>query len=173
MLLFDQFDFVLRAPAALPLWLERALNDQRRRTPPPTGAPRSFFSSSWLVALGIGSDEVAGGDQVALWLQGSTVLLPRLTADFSDWLGWGVALDGPRLGAVVLDDGVDEGAQAGLVLGLDQRGRLVYLSRRGRSPVRLEATARRKELRYRWPQEYQTLIPEDALPQLTLSRPVP
>lgn len=68
-----------------------------------------------------------------------------------DYLGWGVPLAVPALGAVVVFSRKGGGGHVGFISGLDERGRLMVLGGNQGDMVSIKPFDRNRVIGYRWP----------------------
>lgn len=149
-----------------PAWLVAARADVGLREL--GGAPTAPRIKQWLADLGAWwrDDETPWcGTAVAAWMRGAGIELPKHWYRARAWLDWGVAIDAPTVGCVVVFERAG-GGHVGLVVGKDQRGRLLVLGGNQGNAVSIAPFDMTRVLGYRWPADHLALLARTALPVL-------
>lgn len=134
-----------------PMWLQRARCDLGLRELP--GAPTAPRIAGWLQQLGAWwrDDETPWcGTAVAAWMTACGIAPPSTWYRARAWSDWGSRLVNPVTGCVVVFERVG-GGHVGLVVGQDQRGRLLVLGGNQGDAVCIAPFDRSRVLAYRWP----------------------
>ncbi len=144
-------------------WLDVGLKDVGlREVPGKATAPRI---AGWLMSLKAWwlDDETPWcGVAVAAWMREANVTaLPLHWYRARGWLDWGIALDRPVRGCVVVCERGASG-HVGLVTGYDAAGKLLVLGGNQGNAVNVSAFETSRVLGYRWP--YTLFVPKDPLP---------
>jgi uncharacterized protein (TIGR02594 family) len=105
---------------------------------------------------------------MAYWMQQTGLSYPRAYYRAKAWLGWGVPIDRPAVGAVVVFDR-SGGGHVGLIVGVDELGRLLVLGANQSDSVRVSPFSVGRVLGYRWPKEQIALLNDAPLPILAAS----
>lgn len=133
-----------------PTWLARARRDLgRRETLGPNDSPwlrqiLASLSGSWL------RGQPWCGGAVAWWMQSSGIAYPKAWYRARAWLDWGMPLDQPAVGSVVVFERAG-GGHVGLTVGYDERGRLMVLGGNQGDAVSIAPFDLARVLGYRWP----------------------
>lgn len=90
------------------------------------------------------------GLYVAAVFAESGILLPKHWMRARDWLNWGIPLDVPSVGCVVVYSR-QGGGHVGFVVGEDQNGNLMTLGGNQSNRVSIAPFARDRVLGFRWP----------------------
>jgi uncharacterized protein (TIGR02594 family) len=146
-------------------WLAAARRDLgQRETTGPNDSP-------WLRAVlaRLGASWLLGqpwcGVAVADWMHAAGVSYPRDYYRARAWLTWGIQLAAPAVGAAVVFDRAG-GGHVGLIVGRDQRGRLMVLGGNQGDAVSIAPFDMARVLGYRWPADRASEIPAGSLPVL-------
>lgn len=137
--------------ATEPAWLGLARKDIGLREIP--GAPTAPRIATWLRMLKAwwGDDETPWcGVAVAAWMTDAGIKPPSAWYRAKAWAEWGTRLVNPVPGAVVVFER-EGGGHVGLVVGQDQRGRLLVLGGNQGNQVCIAPFDRARVLAYRWP----------------------
>lgn len=149
-----------------PRWLVRArqdLNNAEDLGPNDSAWIRGMLKklrASWLLG------QPWCGGAVGLWMQDSGFSLPKHWYRAKAWLEWGTPLDAPAVGAVVIFDR-QGGGHVGLIVGQDERGRLMVLGGNQGDAVRISPFVMQRVLGYRWPTVELASLVLGRLPLLT------
>jgi uncharacterized protein (TIGR02594 family) len=149
-----------------PHWLREAREYIGQRELP--GAPTAPFIGRWLADLGAWWRDDATpwcGLAVATWMKACGVGLPKHWYRARAWLDWGVPLAAPAVGAVVVFER-QGGGHVGLIVGKDERGRLLVLGGNQGDAVSIAPFDMQRVLGYRWPADQLALLPASGLPVL-------
>lgn len=136
-----------------PAWLVIARRDVGLAETP--GRSTTPTIRRWLIELGAWwqDDETPWcGVAVAAWMRQASIMVPRHWYRARAWLDWGVPLNLPALGCVVIY-ARSGGGHVGLLVGQDQRGRLLTLGGNQGNRVSIAPFDRERVLGYRWPLE--------------------
>lgn len=147
-----------------PTWLQAARGDVGLREIP--GAPTAPKIAAWLQKLGAWwrDDETPWcGTAVAAWMQAAGVPPAKNWFRARAWLEWGAAVAAPAVGAVVVFER-EGGGHVGLVVGRDQRGRLLVLGGNQGNAVSIAPFDPARVLGYRWPAAHMALYRAGPLP---------
>lgn len=134
-----------------PRWLVRAQRDIGVREIP--GREHSPVITRWLAQLGAWwrDDETPWcGVAVAAWMRDCGMAIPKHWYRARDWLEWGVPLERPAHGCVVVF-GRDGGGHVGLCVGRSGNGDLLILGGNQGNAVNIRAFPVARVLGYRWP----------------------
>lgn len=133
-----------------PIWLQRARADIGQRET--NGRNDSPWIRKMLGALK--ADWLLGqpwcGGAVAAWMQAVNVQPAKNWWRAKAWLDWGLMIGTPALGAVVVFER-QGGGHVGLVVGRDQRGRLLVLGGNQGDAVSIAPFDPARVVGYRWP----------------------
>jgi uncharacterized protein (TIGR02594 family) len=153
-----------------PLWLAAARRDVGlRETLGPNDSP-------WLrrVLGALGAKWLLGqpwcGGAVAHWMAQAGLSRPKAWYRARAWLNWGEHIVLPAVGAVVVFER-QGGGHVGLVVGLDQRGRLMVLGGNQGDAVSIAPFDRSRVLGFRWPSEQIALLRNEPLPFVAAAGP--
>lgn len=149
-----------------PHWLREAREHVGLRELP--GAPTEPTISRWLAELGAWWRDDSTpwcGVAVGAWMKSCGVALPKHWYRARGWLDWGVPLAAPVVGAVVVFERAG-GGHVGLVVGKDERGRLLVLGGNQGDSVSIAPFDMTRVLGYRWPVDQLALLPTGGLPVL-------
>lgn len=91
------------------------------------------------------------GGAVAKWMQDCGIDLPKHWYRAKAWSDWGVPLDHPAHGCVVVFER-NGGGHVGLVVGEDPAGNLLVLGGNQSDSVNVRAFQRERVVAYRWPE---------------------
>jgi uncharacterized protein (TIGR02594 family) len=153
-----------------PVWLQLARADIGLREVP--GAPTAPRIAGWLAKLRAWwrDDETPWcGVAVAGWmLQAGIDDMPKHWYRARGWLDWGLPLEQPAVGAVVVF-AREGGGHVGLVVGRDHLGRLLVLGGNQGNAVSIAPFETTRVLGYRWPADRRVLAGE--LPVTYVSGP--
>lgn len=137
---------------AEPAWLAEARRHVGLREVP--GAPTAPTIARWLQRLGAWwrDDETPWcGVAVAAWMQAADVgPLPKFWMRARAWADWGLPLERPAHGCVVVFER-QGGGHVGLLVGEDMAGNLLVLGGNQGDAVSVRAFPRARVLAYRWP----------------------
>ena len=136
---------------AAPPWVTQSLKHRGLREIP--GAPTAPVIAAWLQQLGAWwrDDETPWcGTFVAATMQACSIPRPQHWYRAKGWLGWGIKLDAPCLGAVVIFER-EGGGHVGLVVGKDTQGRLQVLGGNQGNAVGIASFELGRVVGYRWP----------------------
>lgn len=150
-------------------WLNRARSDIGLRELP--GAPTAPKLSEWLQRLGAWwrDDETPWcGVAVAAWMQAAGIKPPAAWYRARAWLDWGVPLSSPVVGAVVVFER-SAGGHVGIVVGTDQRGRVMVLGGNQGNAVSIAPFDSERVLGYRWPADKLALMAATPPPTMAAS----
>jgi uncharacterized protein (TIGR02594 family) len=134
-----------------PPWLVEARASVGLREIP--GALTAPTIQRWLTELGAWwrDDETPWcGVAVAAWMRAAGQPLPKHWYRAKGWLDWGVPLQHPDVGAVVVFER-EGGGHVGLVVGRDLGGRLMVLGGNQGNAVNVRAFLRERVVGFRWP----------------------
>lgn len=151
-----------------PTWLRFARADLGLRELP--GAPTAPRIAQWLAELRAWwrDDETPWcGTAVAAWMRAALITPPGAWYRAKAWLDWGIPLDAPALGCVVVFQR-DGGGHVGVAVGIDKLGRLLVLGGNQGNAVSIAPFDRSRVLGYRWPAAHVEQLKEP-LPLLTAS----
>jgi uncharacterized protein (TIGR02594 family) len=87
---------------------------------------------------------------VAHCMQASGILLPKYWMRAKDWLNWGIKLDAPIYGCIVVFERVG-GGHVGFVVGVDEDGNLLVHGGNQKNMVSIEPFKIGRVIGYRWP----------------------
>lgn len=153
-----------------PAWLKAARADIGLREIP--GAPTEPRIAAWLKKLGAwwSTDDVPWcGVAVAAWMQQAGCALPKHWYRAKGWLDWGVPLNGPAVGCVVVFERTG-GGHVGLVVGRTAQHYLLVLGGNQGDQVNVREFNPLRAVGFRWPADRLDLLPETAaLPVLASS----
>lgn len=93
------------------------------------------------------------GVAVAAWMNAIGVKLPKHWYRARDWLNWGVPLQEPALGCVVVFERIG-GGHVGLIVGRTGIGTLLVLGGNQGNRVNIAPFNPERVLGFRWPQEH-------------------
>jgi uncharacterized protein (TIGR02594 family) len=127
----------------------------------------AHFGASWL------NKQPWCGGAMAYWMCQAMVQYPKEYYRAKAWLDWGIWLDKPVVGAVVIFER-DGGGHVAIVEGVNAAGQLVCVGGNQSDAVRTAPfdIKARKPLGYRWPTEYGellALVKGDTLPVLAIN----
>lgn len=134
-----------------PLWFEVAGQDIGMRELP--GAPTAPKIAQWLAKLGAAwrDDETPWcGTAVAAWMKAAGADIPKHWYRARAWLDWGLKIDAPIVGCVVVFER-QGGGHVGLVAGKDEAGNLMVLGGNQGDAVNIKPFSMQRVLGYRWP----------------------
>jgi uncharacterized protein (TIGR02594 family) len=134
-----------------PIWLAVARKDVGLAEIP--GKEHSPVIQRWLKSLGAWwtDDETPWcGTAVAHWMRETGMPLPRHWYRAKGWLDWGVVLEHPLVGCVVVFER-EGGGHVALVVGQDQNGNLMCLGGNQGNRVTIAPFKRQRVAGYRWP----------------------
>lgn len=103
------------------------------------------------------------GVAVAHWLRECDVAAPRAFYRARSWLEWGVELEQPRVGCVVVYERKG-GGHVGFILGKDRDYRLLTLGGNQGDAVSVMAFPQSRALGFRWPREALAQLRHEPLP---------
>lgn len=148
-----------------PAWLTLARSDIGEKET--LGPNDSLYIRKMLAKLGakwlLGQPWCGGA--VASWMQPCGVQIPKNWFRAKAWLDWGVKLDNPTLGCVVVFERKG-GGHVGLVVGRDATRNLMVLGGNQSDSVRISRFAPGRAVGYRWPTEYADSKGDVVLPVL-------
>lgn len=150
----------------LPHWVREAQQYIGLREIP--GSPTAPAIALWLQQLGAWwrDDETPWcGTYVAAVMKACDIAPPKAWYRAKAWLDWGSVLALPKTGAVVVFERPG-GGHVGLVLGVDEQGRLLVLGGNQGNKVSVAPFDRDRVLGYRWPAQWMQLVPAGELPLL-------
>ena len=127
----------------------------------------------WLRKLGAWWNDDATpwcGTYVAHCLRECSIAPPKAWYRAKAYLDWGLVLDTPRVGCIVVYER-QGGGHVGFVLGKDRDYRLLTLGGNQGDAVTIRAFEQYRVLGYRWPREAIGSMPNDPLP--IINGPVP
>lgn len=154
-----------------PVWLEHARKDEGlKEIPGAAAAPRI---RTWLRAMRAWWDEDETpwcGVAVDGWMRECGIAPPKNSFRARAWLDFGLRLDRPAVGAVVVFER-QGGGHVGLIVGRDQRGRLMVLGGNQDNAVSIAPFAMERVAGYRWPADHLAALPLGALPTLASLAP--
>lgn len=146
-----------------PAWLQAARKDVgQRETLGPNDSP-------WLRAIlgKLGAAWLLGqpwcGGAVAYWMEAAGIKPAKNWFRAKAWLDWGVPLNLPALGCVVVFERKG-GGHVGLVVGETPDGRLMVLGGNQGNAVNVAPFDRSRVIGYRWPVESVNKLGGQALP---------
>jgi uncharacterized protein (TIGR02594 family) len=134
-----------------PPWLTAARESIGLREVP--GAETAPVIAKWLVQLGAwwADDETPWcGTAVAAWLRASGRSVAKNWFRAKGWLEWGLPIDHPCPGAVVVFSR-DGGGHVGIVVGRDEVGRLLVIGGNQGNAVKISPFDTDRVIGYRWP----------------------
>lgn len=105
------------------------------------------------------------GVAVAAWMRAAGIEPARNWFRARAWLEWGAPITEPAAGCVVVV-GRAGGGHVGLVIGEDERGRLMVLGGNQGDAVTVAPFERSRVLGYRWPAEHMAMLMTHALPRV-------
>ena len=150
--------------ATEPDWLTRARNYIGVREVPGKGdAP---IIQQWLRRLGAWwSDDATPwcGTFVATVMRDSGYAIPKHWYRAKAWLDWGLELESPRVGCIVVYERTG-GGHVGFILGKDRDYRLLTLGGNQADSVNVMAFHQSRAAGYRWPKEAPPPLTRDPLP---------
>lgn len=149
-----------------PIWLMIARQDLGLREI--AGAPTAPKIAAWLADLGAWwrDDETPWcGTACAAWFKAVGIDVPKHWYRAKGWLDWGLPLNVPAAGAVVVFQR-DGGGHVGLIVGRDTRGRLLVLGGNQGNAVSIAPFDQTRVVGYRWPAG-EVAQPSGDLPILT------
>jgi uncharacterized protein (TIGR02594 family) len=129
------------------------------------GEPTAPIIARWLQQLGAwwNDDETPWcGVAMAAWMQEAGIVVPDAWYRAKAWTTWGVPLEAPSLGCVVVFTRKG-GGHVGLVVGTDQQGRLLVLGGNQGDAVSVAAFSTERVIAYRWPDDI-SLLATSSLP---------
>lgn len=154
-----------------PCWLIEARRHLGVREIPGTNdAP---FLRRWQAQLGapwLGPSPWCG-TFVAYCLRECSVSTPKAWYRAKAYLDWGLVLDTPRVGCIVVYER-QGGGHVGFVLGKDRDYRLLTLGGNQGDAVTIRAFEQYRVLGYRWPREAIGSMPNDPLPIIRSAAPI-
>lgn len=130
------------------------------------GKANSPTIQKWLLGLKAwwsGDDVPWCGVFVAHCIKSADIALPKHWYRAKDWLNWGVVLNKPLEGCVVVFDR-QGGGHVGFVVGVDKAGNLMVLGGNQRDAVNILPFGLDRNPQYRWPAL--TPLPKTKLPLL-------
>lgn len=136
-----------------PDWLAVARRDiGQRETLAPNDSPWlrrmwAKLSGSWLLG------QPWCGGAVASWMQSQGIKYPKDYYRAMSWLDWGIEIDRPEPGAVAVFRR-QGGGHVALVVGQDQRGRILCLGGNQGDAVSIAPFDPSRVVGYRWPLEF-------------------
>ena len=145
-----------------PAWLQAARADIGMRELP--GAPTEPRIAAGLKRLGAWwSDDATPwcGDACAAWMQQAGVALPKAWYRAKGWLDWGVPLNAPCVGCVVVFERTG-GGHVGIVVGRTAQHYLLVLGGNQGDAVNVREFNPFRAAGYRWPADQLALLPEVA-----------
>jgi uncharacterized protein (TIGR02594 family) len=134
-----------------PIWLVTARADIGTKELP--GAPTAPKIAGWLKSLKAWwSDDATPwcGVASAAWMQACAIPLPKAWYRAKDWLNWGLQLEAPITGCVVVFERTG-GGHVGLVEGVNSVGQLMVLGGNQGDMVSIRAFDQARAIGYRWP----------------------
>lgn len=149
-----------------PAWLVEARRHVGLRELP--GAPTAPTIAAWLQQLGAWwrDDETPWcGTAVAAWMQANGIAPAKAWYRARAWLEWGTPIASPVVGAVVVFERAG-GGHVGLVVGRDDRGRLLVLGGNQGNSVSVAPFEMSRALGYRWPTPALASLKHGPLPVL-------
>lgn len=156
--------------ATEPDWLTRARNYIGVREVPGKGdAP---IIQQWLRRLGAWwSDDATPwcGTFVATVMRDSGYEIPKAWYRARAWLDWGLELESPRVGCIVVYERTG-GGHVGFVIGKDRDYHLLTLGGNQADSVSIMAFPQSRALGFRWPTEARAQLKHEPLP--VIRRPV-
>lgn len=132
-------------------WVLRAMQDNGLREIP--GKEHAPTIVRWLTDLGAWwrDDETPWcGAAVAAWMRDCNIAIPQHWYRAKAWLEWGVGLERPMAGCVVVF-GREGGGHVGLVVGQAGNGDLLVFGGNQGNAVNTRSFPRERVLGYRWP----------------------
>jgi uncharacterized protein (TIGR02594 family) len=148
-----------------PIWLENArVHEGLAEVPGPLS---NTVITGWLSKLNAWWREDATpwcGVFVAAMIEDHAAL-PKHWYRAKAWLDWGVAIDAPAVGCVVVFER-QGGGHVGFVVGKDSRGRLLVLGGNQGDRVSVAPFEMARVAGYRWPAEQLALLSTGSLPVL-------
>lgn len=154
-----------------PLWVTTArLDIGQRETTGPNDSPwlrrmLAKLGASWLVG------QPWCGSVLAAWMQAAGCEPAKNYFRARAWLDWGVTLNTPHIGCVVVFERTG-GGHVGLVVGETPDGRLMVLGGNQGNTVSVAPFDRDRVLGYRWPSEAMNVFnPARRLPILQATGP--
>ena len=135
-----------------PAWLANALADVGLAEIP--GVKTAPQIERWLVELGLWwrDDETPWcGVALAAWVRAAGLEAPRKSYRALSWLAWGIPIQRPRTGAIVVFDRGGGKGHVAIVVAQDSHGRLMCVGGNQRNAVRVSPFSRNRVLGYRWP----------------------
>lgn len=154
-----------------PDWLTRARNYLGTKEIP--GKGNAPVIQQWLRRLDAWwSDDATPwcGVFVATVMRDAGYEIPRAWYRALAWADWGIALETPRVGCIVVYER-QGGGHVGFVVGLDQDCRLLTLGGNQRDSVCVLPFDRWRAIAYRWPAEAVALIDRVPLPRIAWRGP--
>lgn len=136
-----------------PLWLRIARDDLgQAETTGPNDSPRirkmlGRLGLTWLAG------QPWCGIAVADWMSTADIEPAKNSFRAKAWLDWGIPLDAPTVGAVVVFERKG-GGHVGLVVGRDEKGRLLVLGGNQGDKVCISPFDMTRVLGYRWPMKF-------------------
>jgi uncharacterized protein (TIGR02594 family) len=156
-----------------PQWLRLARDDLDVNELP--GKATSPVIRRWLIELKAWWEDDATpwcGVAVAAWMRSCGLMLPKHWYRAKGWLDWGLALDEPVVGCVVVYERKG-GGHVGFVVGRDANGNILTLGGNQGDKVSIAAFDPKRVAGYRWPLERLVSLHEyPALPLLASNAPV-
>lgn len=154
-----------------PHWVREAREYIGKREVP--GAPTAPFIAKWLQDLGAWwrDDETPWcGAAVAGWMKACGIEPAKAWYRAKAWLNWGHVLKEPAVGAVVVFERAG-GGHVGLVVGIDETGRLLVLGGNQGNAVSIVPFDTGRVLGYRWPSSELALLDMSPLPIIAAAGP--
>lgn len=142
-----------------PAWLKAARADIGLRELP--GAPTEPRIAAWLKRLGAWwSDDATPwcGVAVAAWMQQAGVALPKHWYRARGWLEWGIELNAPTVGCVVVFERAG-GGHVGLIVGRTAQHYLLVLGGNQGDAVNVREFNPLRAIGYRWPSDRLSMLP--------------
>ena len=133
-----------------PRWVTRARQDEgQKETLGPNDSPwirrmLAKLGATWLLG------QPWCGGAMAAWMRDCGMAIPKHWYRARDWLDWGVPLERPAHGCVVVF-GRDGGGHVGLCVGRSGNGDLLILGGNQGNAVNIRAFPVARVLGYRWP----------------------